>query len=685
MQTRLKVLLPLCMCALLSSACESSKPPASPSAPAVRAPMDTQPLELIATASTNLITNSDFEAGALTGWSTYGAYKYVGTTSSSPQPFKVHGGSYSAQIGSYLGAAGTSYIYQTVAVPTGGATLSFWWYPICYDSVSYDQQWVEIHNTSGALLATVVNDCNNAQTWTQVTYDLTPFAGTSVQLRFGDTDDGYVSTDETYYYLDDVSVTAKSGTNDFSVAVTPSSQSVADGKTVSYNVTTAVTSGSAQTVSLAVSGLPAGVTGSFSPLSVSAGGSSTLTLTASSSAAATTATFTVTGSATSGSHTATASVSVTAATTNDFSLAVSPASQSMTGGTAISYNVTTAVTSGSAQTVNLSVSGLPADVTGSFSPASVSSGGSSTLTLTASSNAAATTATFTVTGSATSGSHTATASVSVTASGGTGVGPNGGSVDHLYFAVVGDTRPGSLDATSSYPTAIITKIYQDINALSPKPQFVVGTGDYMFASTTGGQASTQIGYYKTATQYYTGAMFAAVGNHECDGYTADNCTLGQTDNLNQFMSALVTPLGKSTPYYAININSATAGQWTAKLLIIACNVWDATQKSWLQQQLATPTTYTILARHEPAAATTGPCVNDVETLMTQYPYNLSLVGHTHTFTGSASSKQVIVGTGGAPQTSVPYGFATVERVSTGWQIKQYDYSTNTPVNTFIIP
>ncbi len=78
-------------------------------------------------------------------------------------------------------------------------------------------------------------------------------------------------------------------------------------------------------------------------------------------------------------------------------------------------------------------------------------------------------------------------------------------------------------------------------------------------------------------------------------------------------------------------------------------------------------------------------MSDTTTLLGQYPYNLLLVGHTHTFSGSSSSKEIIIGNGGAPQTSVPYGFATVEKVSNGWQIKQYDYSTNTVVNTFTIP
>ena len=223
-------------------------------------------------------------------------------------------------------------------------------------------------------------------------------------------------------------------TNNFSVAVSPSSQSVNAGSSVSYTVTTATTAGSAQTVSLSVSGLPAGVTGSFSPSSVSSGQSSTLTLTASSSAASATATFTVTGSAASGTHTATASVSVVGATqTNDFSVAVSPSSQSVNAGSSVSYSVTTATVKGSAQSVSLSVSGLPSGVSGSFSPASVTSGGSSTLTLSASSSAASASATFTVTGSASSGSHAATASVTVVG------GSTGGTA-----LVNGDFEAGSL-------------------------------------------------------------------------------------------------------------------------------------------------------------------------------------------------------------------------------------------------
>jgi hypothetical protein len=261
------------------------------------------------------------------------------------------------------------------------------------------------------------------------------------------------------------------------------------------------------------------------------------------------------------------------------------------------------------------------------------------------------------------------------------IGPGGGSVDHLYFAIVGDTRPANLDDVANYPTAVINKIYADIQGMSPRPQFIIGTGDYMFATSTGTTGASQISLYKTAQEQYLGTVFAAMGNHECDGYTAHNCT-SATNNYNAYFNALVAPLGKTLPYYSVPIK-ALDGSWNAKVLIVACNYWSTTQKSWLSSQLATPTNYTFVVRHEPASATTGPCVSDVESLLGSNSYNLSIVGHTHSY--RASGKEIVVGTGGAPLSGGTYGYATVEQTTSGFQVTEYDYATAAAISSTTVP
>ncbi|MFJ8159240.1 glycosyl hydrolase family 8 [Streptomyces sp. NPDC094468] len=110
--------------------------------------------------------------------------------------------------------------------------------------------------------------------------------------------------------------------------------------------------------------------------------------------------------------------SATTAPTNDFSLAVSPASGSAAPGGSATVTVTTAVTSGSAQTVALNAAGAPSGVTVSFNPASVTAGGRSTATVTVATGTAAGTYPLSLTGTAASGSHTAAYTLTVTSPGG---------------------------------------------------------------------------------------------------------------------------------------------------------------------------------------------------------------------------------------------------------------------------
>ncbi|MFI6760960.1 S8 family peptidase [Micromonospora sp. NPDC050417] len=67
--------------------------------------------------------------------------------------------------------------------------------------------------------------------------------------------------------------------------------------------------------------------------------------------------------------------------TQDFSIAVAPAAGTVNPGQSATATVSTTTTVGSPQSVALSASGLPAGATASFSPATVTSGGSSALTI----------------------------------------------------------------------------------------------------------------------------------------------------------------------------------------------------------------------------------------------------------------------------------------------------------------
>ncbi|MET9936132.1 MULTISPECIES: chitinase [unclassified Streptomyces] len=104
----------------------------------------------------------------------------------------------------------------------------------------------------------------------------------------------------------------------------------------------------------------------------------------------------------------------TTAPADDFSVTTTPASATVAAGSSTTATVKTAVTTGTAQTVNLTVGGLPAGVTASLSPASVTAGGSSTLTLNTTTAAVSGTYQIVVNGASPSAAHAAVLSLTVT-------------------------------------------------------------------------------------------------------------------------------------------------------------------------------------------------------------------------------------------------------------------------------
>lgn len=211
-------------------------------------------------------------------------------------------------------------------------------------------------------------------------------------------------------------------TPDFALSDSPTSLSLTRGGSGGTTISTTATGGFNSSISLAASGLPAGVTATFNPGAIGAPGtgSSSLTLTASSTATTGATNITVTASGGGNTHTMTIPVTVTAAATPGFSVVAAPTSVSVTQGGFASSTISTTVSGGFNSAISLSTSTLPAGVTASFSPASISTpgGGSSVLTLTASGAAATGTTNVTVTASGGSVTHTATIALTIRASGG---------------------------------------------------------------------------------------------------------------------------------------------------------------------------------------------------------------------------------------------------------------------------
>jgi len=155
-------------------------------------------VSLTVTAAPQGVVNGGFETGDLSGWTTSGAFLPVISTT-------AHTGTYSARIGSTNPVNGNSTLTQTVAIPSGNSQLTFWYQPHCTDTITYDQSQMQIRNTAGASLVTVLNVCANSSTWTNVSVDTSAYAGQTVVLWFNDHDDGYAG-DPTYFLVDDVSV-----------------------------------------------------------------------------------------------------------------------------------------------------------------------------------------------------------------------------------------------------------------------------------------------------------------------------------------------------------------------------------------------------------------------------------------------------------------------------------------------
>jgi autotransporter-associated beta strand protein len=168
----------------------------------------------------------------------------------------------------------------------------------------------------------------------------------------------------------------------FTIAATPSAQEVIPGGNAAFTVNVGDPALMGNVVALSVSGLPPGVGASFSTNAVIGASSATLTITASNSATPGVCMLNVIGANGGLAHTNTVNLTI-----GGFGLSVSPAAQTVNlGAKNTSFTLTVTTNSGFSGTVTFGVSGLPANASAAFNPASLNAAGSSTLTVTVSSN-----------------------------------------------------------------------------------------------------------------------------------------------------------------------------------------------------------------------------------------------------------------------------------------------------------
>jgi hypothetical protein len=246
------------------------------------------------------------------------------------------------------------------------------------------------------------------------------------------------------------------------------------------------------------------------------------------------------------------------------------------------------------------------------------------------------------------------------------------------FAVFGDVRPENPNDSANYPSNVVTGLFQQI--VMQSPNFVVGTGDYMFASNSTA-VDAQVPQLLGAEKAFSGPIYHALGNHECTGATASNCPNGnETSNIRAFMSKLL-PDGITTPYYRVDFDT---GHGKAKLVVIAANAWSDAQATWLDAQLADLTSYTFVVRHEPAKTKGVTGAADSETIVEKYPLTLELLGHDHEYR-KLDERHVISGNGGAPLDFGNYGFVLIDLLTNGnLSVSEIDQATGSATDTFTI-
>jgi hypothetical protein len=160
--------------------------------------------EFKAVGCSELIINGGFESKDY-GWEPFGANPAPSYTSA-----QVFAGNQSMRLGIVdpPNVVNINGIQETVPLPltAGSVVLSFHFYPVSGPNPGNDMQYVDIFDAAtDILISRLWGETRSDRKWIFHQFDLSPYRGRSIRIRFGVINDG--GGDMTAMYLDDVSVT----------------------------------------------------------------------------------------------------------------------------------------------------------------------------------------------------------------------------------------------------------------------------------------------------------------------------------------------------------------------------------------------------------------------------------------------------------------------------------------------
>jgi len=199
----------------------------------------------------------------------------------------------------------------------------------------------------------------------------------------------------------------------FGLTASTSAFTIPQGGSGTSTITSTVINGFSSAIALTATGLPSGVTVTFSPTSITGAGSSTATINVAATTAAGTYKITIVG--TSASSTQSVSISLIVSDVY-FTIVSSPASLSIAEGKSGTATITTAPSIGFDSALTLSATGYPIGVNVSLNPRTIKKPGSGTSTMTVKVGAKVKAGSYNITVNVTGGgvSHTLAVPLTVT-------------------------------------------------------------------------------------------------------------------------------------------------------------------------------------------------------------------------------------------------------------------------------